>query len=115
MWVAHLVQCLRDMIMDVAICMLNLPSFGGPDFNAMRRSVLALQCRPSGGGISSSLSWRVRLVGVGHGLIRWVVDLSFDFVNIASFADLAVGLFHCVAEHVGIRSCRDRGHVCGGG
>lgn len=111
----YLVQCLRDMIMDVAIGMLNRPSFGGPDFNAMRRSVLALQYRPSGGGVSRSLSWRVRIVGVGHELIGWVVDLSFDLVNIASFADLAIGLFHGIAVHVGTRSCRDRGHVCGGG
>lgn len=111
----YLVQCLRDMIMDVAVGVLNSPSFGGPDVNAMRRCMLALQCRPGGGGVSSSLSWRIRLVGVGHGLIGWDVDLSFAFVNIASFADLAVGLFHGVAMHVGIRSCRHRGHVCGGG
>lgn len=103
------------MIVDVAVGTLNLPSFGGPDANVMRRGVLALQCRPNGGGVSSSLSWHVRLVGVGHVLIGWTVDLSFDFVNIASFANLAIGLFHRVAEHVGKRSCRDRGHVCGGG
>lgn len=110
----YLVQCLRDMIVDVAVGTLKLPSFGGPDANVMRRGVLALQCRPNGGGVSSSLSWHVMIVGVGHGMIGWAVNLSFDFVNIASFADLAVGLFHGVAMHVGIRCCRDRGHVCGG-
>lgn len=122
---AYLVQRLGYVLVDVSVDVLDPPGIGGQEANAVRRRVLALECWPTRGRLSSGnlgrLSWLVGLVGlVGRRMTLWVVGAILDFVNMAGSANLVVVGCHgvavrVVAVRVRRRSCSGWNCVVSGG